>query len=66
MSALETIIRPRERDLGGLSVRRVLHRDSLGCTQLIRPGEANWMTAGSGLAHSERAVRARAAAGRGD
>lgn len=104
MSAIETIIRPRERDLGGFSVRRVLpagprqmvgpfiffdalgpatfapgtgvdvrphphiglatvtwlfegellHRDSLGCTQLIRPGEVNWMTAGSGIAHSER------------
>jgi len=104
MSAIETIIRPRERDLGGFSVHRVLpagprqmvgpfiffdamgpatfapgtgvdvrphphvglatvtwlfegellHRDSLGCTQLIRPGEVNWMTAGSGIAHSER------------
>ena len=104
MSAIATIIRPRERDLGGFSVRRVLpagprqmvgpfiffdalgpamfapgtgvdvrphphiglatvtwlfegellHRDSLGCTQLIRPGEVNWMTAGSGIAHSER------------
>ena len=104
MSAIESIIRPRERDLGGFSVRRVLpagprqmvgpfiffdalgpatfapgtgvdvrphphiglatvtwlfegellHRDSLGFTQLIRPGEVNWMTAGSGIAHSER------------
>jgi redox-sensitive bicupin YhaK (pirin superfamily) len=30
------------------------HRDSLGCTQVIRPAEVNWMTAGSGIAHSER------------
>ena len=32
----------------------VLHRDSLGTVQLIRPGEVNWMTAGTGIAHSER------------
>lgn len=32
----------------------LLHRDSLGTIQLIRPGEVNWMTAGSGIAHSER------------
>jgi redox-sensitive bicupin YhaK (pirin superfamily) len=32
----------------------VLHRDSLGSVQLIRPGEVNWMTAGRGIAHSER------------
>jgi hypothetical protein len=32
----------------------LLHRDNLGFTQLIRPGEVNWMTAGSGIAHSER------------
>ena len=32
----------------------ILHRDSLGNVQPIRPGEANWMTAGSGIAHSER------------
>jgi redox-sensitive bicupin YhaK (pirin superfamily) len=30
------------------------HRDSLGCTQVIRPSDVNWMTAGSGIAHSER------------
>ena len=30
------------------------HRDSLGMVQTIRPGEVNWMTAGSGIAHSER------------
>lgn len=33
---------------------QVTHRDSLGVEQLIRPGEVNWMTAGSGIAHSER------------
>ncbi|MDH5255118.1 MAG: pirin family protein, partial [Gammaproteobacteria bacterium] len=104
MSAIDTLIRGRERDLGGFSVLRVLpggprqmvgpfiffdamgpatfapgtgvdvrphphiglatvtwlfegellHRDSLGFTQVIRPGEVNWMTAGSGIAHSER------------
>lgn len=32
----------------------VTHRDSLGVEQIIRPGEVNWMTAGSGIAHSER------------
>src|SRR5690242_17981708 len=32
----------------------ITHRDSLGCTQVIRPGEINWMTAGRGIAHSER------------
>jgi redox-sensitive bicupin YhaK (pirin superfamily) len=32
----------------------VLHRDSLGKVQHIRPNEINWMTAGKGIAHSER------------
>lgn len=32
----------------------VTHRDSLGVKQVIRPGEVNWMTAGRGIAHSER------------
>ncbi len=31
-----------------------VHRDSLGFTQPIRPGEVNWMTAGRGIVHSER------------
>ncbi len=31
-----------------------VHRDSLGSLQEIRPGEVNWMTAGRGIAHSER------------
>ncbi|HEX5732131.1 MAG TPA: pirin family protein [Blastocatellia bacterium] len=32
----------------------LLHRDSLGTIQPIRPGEVNWMTAARGIAHSER------------
>ena len=32
----------------------ILHRDSLGNVQPIRPGEVNWMIAGRGIAHSER------------
>ena len=32
----------------------IMHRDSVGSEQAIRPGEVNWMTAGSGIAHSER------------
>lgn len=32
----------------------ILHRDSLGEVQPIRPNELNWMTAGKGIAHSER------------
>ncbi len=32
----------------------LLHRDGLGTVQMIRPGEVNWMTAGRGIAHSER------------
>ena len=103
-SAIETVIVPRARDLGGFEVRRalpsssrqmvgpfiffdqmgpaefllgqgidvrphphiglatvtylidgeIIHRDSLGTLQPIRPGEVNWMTAGRGIAHSER------------
>jgi redox-sensitive bicupin YhaK (pirin superfamily) len=30
------------------------HRDTLGSDQVIRPGDVNWMTAGRGIAHSER------------
>src|SRR6187402_2278534 len=33
---------------------KVTHRDSLGVEQVILPGEVNWMTAGKGIAHSER------------
>ena len=102
--AIEMVIVPRARDLGGFSVRRalpskqrqmvgpfiffdqmgpaefllgagmdvrphphiglstvtylfegeIIHRDSLGTVLPIRPGELNWMTAGRGIAHSER------------
>jgi redox-sensitive bicupin YhaK (pirin superfamily) len=102
--AIDTVIVPRARDLGGFSVRRalpsrqrqmvgpfiffdqmgpaefllgagmdvrphphiglstvtylfegeIIHRDSLGTALSIRPGELNWMTAGRGIAHSER------------
>lgn len=102
--ALELLIRPRQRDLGGFSVRRllptkerkmvgpwiffdhmgparfsagdginvrphphinlatvtylfegeILHRDSLGSHQIIRPGDINLMVAGKGIVHSER------------
>lgn len=101
---IDLIIRPREKDLGGFSVRRVLpysempmvgpwiffdhmgpaefspgqgidvrphphinlatvtylfegeilHRDSLGSVQPIRPGQINLMVAGKGITHSER------------
>jgi redox-sensitive bicupin YhaK (pirin superfamily) len=102
--AVDLVIEPTSKDLGGFSVRRVLpsvhrrmvgpfvfldhmgpalmptgqgidvrphphiglatltyltqgslyHRDSLGTRQAILPGEVNWMTAGRGIAHSER------------
>ncbi|MEO0408764.1 MAG: pirin family protein, partial [Cyanobacteria bacterium P01_A01_bin.135] len=32
----------------------LLHRDSVGSVQEIRPGAVNWMTAGRGISHSER------------
>jgi redox-sensitive bicupin YhaK (pirin superfamily) len=32
----------------------LMHRDSLGTVQRIEPGDVNWMTAGSGIVHSER------------
>ncbi|KGM42375.1 pirin [Aquabacterium sp. NJ1] len=32
----------------------MMHRDSLGSVQRIEPGAINWMTAGSGIVHSER------------
>src|SRR5258707_9238394 len=41
----------------------ILHRDNLGSVQPIRPGEINWMTAGRGIAHSERTAAAMRAAG---
>jgi redox-sensitive bicupin YhaK (pirin superfamily) len=41
----------------------IMHRDSVGSEQPIRPGEVNWMTAGRGITHSERFERARAEGG---
>jgi hypothetical protein len=41
----------------------ITHRDSLGVHQEIRPGEVNWMTAGRGIAHSERFEALRAQGG---
>ena len=41
----------------------IMHRDSLGSEQAIRPGEVNWMTAGKGITHSERFEKARAQGG---
>ncbi|MEM8506671.1 MAG: pirin family protein [Bacteroidota bacterium] len=32
----------------------IMHEDSTGTRQLIQPGAVNWMTAGSGVSHSER------------
>ena len=32
----------------------IMHRDNLGSQQRIEPGAINWMTAGSGIVHSER------------
>jgi redox-sensitive bicupin YhaK (pirin superfamily) len=102
--AIEQVIVPRARDIGGFEVRRalpsahkqmvgpfiffdqmgpnefllgagldvrphphiglstvtylfdgeIMHRDSLGIVQAIRPGAVNLMTAGRGIAHSER------------
>lgn len=42
----------------------IMHRDSVGSEQVIRPGEVNWMTAGRGITHSERFERARREGGR--
>ena len=41
----------------------IMHRDSLGTAQPIRPGEVNWMTAGRGIVHSERTDSALRASG---
>jgi redox-sensitive bicupin YhaK (pirin superfamily) len=111
--AIEQVIVPRARDLGGFSVRRalpsaerqmvgpfiffdqmgpaefllgqgldvrphphiglatvtylfdgeIMHRDSLGVVQPIRPGALNLMTAGRGIVHSERTAPELRAAG---
>lgn len=42
----------------------IMHRDSVGSEQAIRPGEVNWMVAGRGITHSERFEKARADGGR--
>ena len=41
----------------------IMHRDSLGFVQPIRPGAVNWMTAGRGIVHSERTDPERKAKG---
>jgi hypothetical protein len=41
----------------------ILHRDSLGSAVAIQPGDVNWMTAGRGIAHSERTAPERRRAG---
>lgn len=33
---------------------RMVHRDSTGAVQTVEPGAVNWMTAGSGVTHTER------------
>jgi redox-sensitive bicupin YhaK (pirin superfamily) len=37
----------------------IMHRDSTGIAQALRPGEMNWMIAGRGVTHSERFEKAR-------
>jgi redox-sensitive bicupin YhaK (pirin superfamily) len=41
----------------------ILHQDSLGVRQPIRPGDVNWMIAGRGIVHSERTPQALRPAG---
>jgi redox-sensitive bicupin YhaK (pirin superfamily) len=41
----------------------IVHRDSVGSVQAIQPGAVNWMTAGSGIVHSERTGPAMRTAG---
>lgn len=45
--------------LSWLFAGEMMHRDSVGSVQPVRPGEVNWMTAGKGVTHSERFERAR-------
>src|SRR6201996_3510213 len=42
----------------------IMHRDSVGSEQAIRPGQVNWMIAGRGITHSERFEKERAQGGR--
>ncbi|PZR32373.1 pirin family protein [Caulobacter segnis] len=44
----------------------ITHRDSVGSLAVIKPGEVNWMTAGSGITHSERFEGLREHGGRMD
>jgi redox-sensitive bicupin YhaK (pirin superfamily) len=44
----------------------IVHRDSIGYHQVIRPGDVNWMTAGRGISHSERFDTMREPGGRLD
>jgi redox-sensitive bicupin YhaK (pirin superfamily) len=41
----------------------ITHRDSVGSHEDIHPGEVNWMTAGSGITHSERFEKIREVGG---
>ena len=41
----------------------IMHRDSVGSEQPVRPGEVNWMVAGRGITHSERFEKARSEGG---
>lgn len=41
----------------------ISHKDSLGSDQVIVPGDVNWMVAGRGIVHSERASSAQRAKG---
>ena len=41
----------------------IAHKDTLGTDIVIRPGAVNWMTAGRGIAHSERTPPEERAAG---
>lgn len=55
MSAIE-VIPSRVAQVGRMGVRRageLVHHDSLGSEQAIRPGQLNLMTAGHGIAHAE-------------
>jgi len=45
---------------------QITHRDNLGVEQVIVPGDLNWMTAGRGIAHSERFDGMREQGGRVD
>ena len=44
----------------------ITHRDSVGSLAVIKPSEVNWMTAGSGITHSERFETLRRQGGRMD